>query len=232
MPERRSLLILGGTGEAAALAAALAGEPSIRVITSLAGRTRNRAPLPGELRIGGFGGPAGLARYLRDHRIEALIDATHPYAQQISENAVQAAAAAQVPLLRLARPAWSEQPGDRWLHAADTPAAARFDGIWFLVRLVEAPRHPLPLASHEMLLARGPFDTADELAFLEERRIEAIVTKNSGGKATYGKLAAARQLALTVIMIARPPAPICTTVACATVESVEEAIVWAKKVLA
>jgi precorrin-6A/cobalt-precorrin-6A reductase len=250
MPEPRSLLILGGTGEAARLAAALAEVQGIHTITSLAGRTSNRAPLPGELRVGGFGGPQGLAGYLNDHRIAALIDATHPYAQRMSANALRASAATGVPLLRLDRPAWEERSGDRWLHAADAAAAARLlpelassvllttghkeieafaglEEIWFLVRLVEAPAQPLPLARHELLLARGPFTEAEEVALLENRGIGAIVTKNSGGDATYGKLAAARRMALPVVMIARPAAPPCTTV-----ESVEEALAWAEKTLA
>ena len=242
MPE--PLLILGGTGEAVRLAAALTEMPGLEITTSLAGRTHGRAPVAGELRVGGFGGPEGLARYLRDQHIAAVIDATHPYAQRISENARSAATTTGVPLLRLTRPAWEERPGDRWLEAADAPAAASLlpglaervllttghkeiaafaglEEIWFLVRLIEPPTDPLPLARHEILLARGPFVEEEERDLFRARRIGALVTKNSGGAATHAKLAAARALALPVVMIARPPA-----LPGPAVESVEAALAW------
>jgi precorrin-6A/cobalt-precorrin-6A reductase len=250
MPEPRPILILGGTGEALRLAAALAQIPGLHTITSLAGRTSRPPPIAGALRVGGFGGPEGLARYLRDSRVAAVIDATHPYAQRISENAMAASAATDVPLLRFTRPAWEEQPGDRWLQVTDAPAAAHvlpslakrvllttghkeieafagLDGIWFLVRLIETPADPLPLTRHEVLLARGPFEEHEERALFQDRRIGALVTKNSGGTATYAKLAAARRLALPVVMIDRPPALPGLTAA-----SVVEAVAWTREIFA
>ncbi len=247
MPEPRPILILGGTGEAARLAAALARIPGLHTITSLAGRTSPPSPIAGVLRVGGFGGPEGLARYLRDNQVAAVIDATHPYAQRISENALEASTATDVPLLRLTRPPWEEQPGDRWLQVADAPAAARLlpdladrvllttghkeieafaglDDIWFLVRVIEAPVDHLPLTRHEVLLARGPFEEHEERTLFRDRRIGALVTKNSGGKATYAKLAAARSLALPVVVIDRPP-----VLTGLTVTSIDEAVAWTRE---
>ena len=249
MPEASRLLILGGTREAADLAAALQERQDILAISSLAGRTSKPAPLPGHGRRGGFGGAEGLAHYLSQERIAAMIDATHPFAATISANAHLASGMAGVPLLRLERPPWQQEMGDRWLRVGSAEAAARtlkglarrvllttgakdleaFAGlqeIWFLVRLIERPREPLPISQYELLLARGPFSRVDEEALMRKWRIEALVTKNSGGEATIGKIVAARHLDLPVIMIERPLAPQSETVA-----SVEAVIEWLNRTL-
>lgn len=243
-PRPRRLLILGGTAEARALAEAAAADARLSVITSLAGRTQAPAALAGETRVGGFGGAEGLARYLAEAAIELVIDATHPFAAQISRNAAAACAAAGVPRLLLQRPPWRSQPGDRWTVVRDTGQAAdaladlghrvflalgrqdlaSFAAIadrWFLLRLVEPPSEPLPLAVGALVIARGPFAEAGEIALLKHHRIEALVSRNSGGSATYAKLAAARALDLPVVMIERPPPP-----PGATAESPEAALAW------
>ena len=243
-PER--LLILGGTAEGRALAAAAEARfgPSLTVISALAGRTRAPILPAGEVRIGGFGGADGLAAYLRDERIGLLIDATHPYATQISAQACEAAAQAGTERLVLVRPPWQPVPGDRWIDVATVeeaataipveakrvfltvgvrslaPFAAHPD-LWFLVRLVDEPAEPIPLARHRLICARGPFAEEDERALLEEHRIDCLVTRASGGEATAAKLAAARALGLPVVMVRRPPPP---PGPCAS--SVEEALTW------
>lgn len=246
MPRLR-LLILGGTTEGNALAQMLAERDDLEIVSSLAGRTQMPVLPPGTVRIGGFGGTEGLVQYLRAQEIRLVIDATHPYAAQISRNAAEAAAATALPLLRLERPPWRAEPQDNWIDvaslaeaAAESAAFARvflsvgsgdllpFAGIAqtrFLVRMIDLPREPLPLAVHDIVLARGPFAEAEERRLLETHAIEAVVTKNSGGAATYGKIAAARALALPVIMVARPlPAPAQRGVAIAA--SVEDALRW------
>lgn len=225
----RNLLILGGTTEAYALAGDLAGLPGVRVISSLAGRTGNPRLPPGEVRIGGFGGPEGLAAYLRSNQIDAVVDCTHPFAARMGWNATQACAAAAVPLLRLERPAWVRQDGDVWDEVADWPEAAALAGahasrvllavgrqelepfaglahVWFLIRSVERPDPMPPFAQADILLARGPFTLAGERDLLATRRIDTIVCKNSGGP-TDAKLAAARALGVRVVMKGRPPRP-------------------------
>ena len=231
------VLILGGTTEASAIANALAGHAVIRATLSLAGRTR--APVLPALpaRRGGFGGVEGLAAYLREHGVAALIDATHPFAAQISRHAVLAASIAGVPLLTVRRPEWVAQPGDRWTVVPDMPSAARsimagFDPAshatprrvfltigqqdlapftnvlaHYLIRSVEPPDPALLPPGARLIAARGPFREADELALLAREGIEVLITKNSGGSATAPKLAAARALGIPVIMVARPPVP-------------------------
>ena len=230
-PERPPrLLILGGTTEGRALAAAAAARfgPSLTVISALAGRTR--APLlpAGQVRIGGFGGTDGLASYLEDERIGLLVDATHPYATRISAQACAAAAQAGTRRLVLVRPPWRPVPGDRWIDVATVeeavgaippearrafltvgvralaPFASRAD-LWFLVRLVDEPAEPIPLPRHRLICARGPFAEEDERALLTGHRIDCLVTRASGGEATAAKLAAARALGLPVVMVRRPP---------------------------
>jgi precorrin-6A/cobalt-precorrin-6A reductase len=219
-------LILGGTTEAVRLAEACAGVPELKITTSLAGRTRTPTMPPGDVRIGGFGGAAGLADFLRAHGVDRLVDATHPFAARIGLNAAEACNAAGVPRLRLLRPLWQRQPGDRWTEAGSLAEAAgllpprgrvflsvggrdldAFAGLdhWFLVRSIEPPEHGL--AGAHWVFARGPFGLEDELALLREHAIEVLVTKASGGAATYAKLVAARQLGLPVIMVRRPPPP-------------------------
>jgi precorrin-6A/cobalt-precorrin-6A reductase len=224
------LLILGGTAEAAALAhAALArfGD-AIDVTTSLAGRTERPNPLPGRVRIGGFGGPAGLAAHLTEHEFDRLIDATHPFAAQISTAARLACETAGVPRLMLLRPPWRRHPRDRWIEVDDMAAAAVMvgrvgrrafltvgageiacfaaaDEVRFLVRLVDPPRRPLPLRCCRVIVGRGPFSLAEERCRLEDHAIDVLVCKASGGAATEAKIMAARELGLPVIMVRRPP---------------------------
>lgn len=238
------IVVLGGTAEARELANALHRE-GVRVVSSLAGRVaRPRLPA-GEVRLGGFGGPDALAAWLRDAGAAAVVDATHPFAQRISASAARACPAAGVPLLRLERPGWREQPGDRWHRVGDLEAAAALVGslgrrvlltsgrqglaafaavgrCWFLVRCVEPPAPPLP-ARHELLLDRGPYTLAGELALVDRHGIDVVVTKDSGGALTAAKLDAARERGLPVIVVARPPRP-----PVAAVGSVGEALAWAR----
>jgi precorrin-6A/cobalt-precorrin-6A reductase len=243
-----NLLILGGTGEAVQLAQAVTDRfPGLPVVNSLAGRTSNPIRPPGEVRVGGFGGTEGLARYLVENRVSLLINATHPYAVEISRNALEARNGANLPLLRLLRPAWRKEEADIWINTASAEAGApicRSTGrkiflslgtkdiaaftslpqCRFLVRMVDAPREPLPLQRYEVIAARGPFSLADERHLLMEHGIDLIVTKNSGGTATYAKIAAARELRIPVVMIDRPA--IAEDPRCETVKSVEESLAW------
>ncbi len=223
------VLILGGTGEATALAHALAGDARFEATLSLAGRTRSPVTPPIPYRIGGFGGVAGLAAYLGGERIAALIDATHPFAAQMSRHAVLAAELARVPLLRISRSPWQATPDDHWTVVPDMAAAAEalvgtprrvFLTIgqkdlaafaaapWhdYLVRSVDPPDPAALPPRATVIVARGPFEREAERTLLRQHRIEVVVTKNSGGSATVGKLIAARTLGLPVIMVERPPA--------------------------
>ena len=224
------LLLLGGTTESAALARALAGRAGIELTSSLAGRTSQPAAVPGPVRVGGFGGAAGLIAHLRGEGIAGIIDAAHPFAAQISAHAVAAARATDLPLLRLERAPWRRQPGDRWVDVASIAEAATvaphygrrafltvgsgelasFGGqatMRYLVRLIERPTAPLPLADTKIVIGRGPFTLAGEEKLLRQHAIELIIAKNSGGDATYAKIAAARALGLPVIMVRRPAKP-------------------------
>ena len=241
------VLILGGTAEARALAATL-HDDGVPVVSSLAGRVaRPRLPV-GETRIGGFGGPDGLAAWLREHAIGAVVDATHPFAQRISDSAAQAAAATGTPLLRLERPGWTAGAGDRWTWVDNLAGAAReleacgarrafltsgrqglaafagLDALWFLIRCVDPPAPPLP-RHHEVVLDRGPYTVDGERTLLTGHRIDALVTKDSGGAHTAAKLTAARELGLPVIVVRRPPRPAGEG---AAVASVADAAAWAR----
>lgn len=223
-PRAMKILILGGTAEARELANRLV-ELGHAVTSSLAGRTQNPTLPTGAVRLGGFGGASGLADYLGSEGIERLVDATHPYAGTMSANAVAAAAASGVPLVRYMRPGWDQPEGADWTHvttateaAAALPAGARvllttghtglaeFVGrsdCCLLVRLIEAPAMTMP--PHARLLQdRPPYDLAAETALLEREKITHLVTKNSGGRQTMAKLEAAQQMDVKVIMIARP----------------------------
>lgn len=222
------ILILGGTTEASSLVRALSGDERFAPILSLAGRTRNPVLPPIPFRIGGFGGADGLARYMREEQIEALIDATHPFAAKISANAVLAARAAGLPLLAVRRPEWAPGPQDHWTMLPDLSAAAVALGTsprhvlltvgrlelgpfrdhpWhrYVVRSVDAPEEALLPPGCIVIAARGPFDAMDERRLLLEHKIDVVVTKNSGGTATSAKLAAAREIGIEVIMVRRPP---------------------------
>jgi precorrin-6A/cobalt-precorrin-6A reductase len=241
------LLILGGSGEAADLTRALAGDARFDVTLSLAGRTADPALLPGALRRGGFGGAEGLARVLTEESFDLLIDATHPFAVQMKANAIEAARAADVKLLAIRRPAWLPRDGDRWIMVVSIEAAALAIGEeprrvflttgrmelapfrqapqhLYIVRSVEAPS-PQELPPHvELVTARGPFKLADEKSLLQAHAIEVIVTKNSGGTGAAAKLEAARALSLPVIMVERPALP-----EAPSVETVAEALDWLER---
>ena len=229
MPARRErLLVLGGTAEAAALVRRLARErPDLEIVVSFAGRLRDLPELPARTRIGGFGGAEGLARYLREAGIDRVVDATHPFAAQISAHAEVACAEAGVPLERLERPMWRRRPGDRWLWADDMAMAARLawrlgrrilltvgtreleafaarGGPFYVVRQVEPPRRRLPFPRHAVVVGRGPFSVADETALLRRFAVDLVVSKASGGGATEAKIVAARRLGIPVLLVRRP----------------------------
>ncbi|MFD1327726.1 cobalt-precorrin-6A reductase [Mycoplana ramosa] len=224
--DKRRILILGGTTEARELASRLSRRADLDVTLSLAGRTIDPAPQPVPVRTGGFGGAAGLADYLAAHGIDLLVDATHPFARQISANAEQAADQAGTPLIRLERTGWQPVAGDRWTRAATLEEAVgalgpqprrvflaigRQEAFHFnaapqhhyLVRSVDPVDPPLTVPSVDYILARGPFAVDDEIALLRDHRIEVVLSKNSGGEATYAKIAAARALGLPVILVDR-----------------------------
>jgi len=222
------ILILGGTTEARQLGERLGARDGLAVTMSLAGRTANPVAQPVPVRSGGFGGADGLAQHLRDHAVDLLVDATHPFAARISANAVAASRTAGVRLLVLRRPAWQATEGDRWTLVDTIPAAVKALGEaprrvfvtlgrqelqplerapqhFYLIRSVDPvlPRPDLPDAA--FLLDRGPFELESEIALLRSHGIDAIVSKNSGGDAAYAKIAAARRLGLPVILVRRPP---------------------------
>ncbi|WP_267435229.1 cobalt-precorrin-6A reductase [Sphingomonas sp. GM_Shp_1] len=225
----RHILLLGGTTEASALATALAARGE-RAVLSYAGRTDHPRAQAIPMRVGGFGGVEGLADYLTREGVTHLVDATHPFAARISANAIAAAELAGVPLLALTRPAWEQGPGDRWIHVADTMEAVAVLGAepkrvflalgrqtigdfayaaqhFYLLRFVDAAQPPA-LPHHHLVVDRGPFTLAGELALLREQRIAVIVAKNAGGAGARAKLDAARELGLPVVMIDRPFIPL------------------------
>jgi len=245
-PHSARVLVLGGTAEARALARNLITRYGavLDVVTSLAGCTELPAQLPGRVRRGGFGGASGLKDYLEVERFRLVVDATHPFAARISANACAACDAARVPRLVLTRPQWIRQPNDLWHEVADSIEAAQLlprlghrvflttgarglapfailADTWFLVRLVEEPRDPLPFEYCDMVIGRGPFTIDDELALMRKHGIDVLVSKLSGGTATVAKLDAARALSLPVVMLKRPE-----MVAGSCVTSVDEAMHW------
>jgi precorrin-6A/cobalt-precorrin-6A reductase len=238
------VLILGGTTEARLLAERLATRRDLDITLSLAGRTGNPVPHPVPIRVGGFGGAEGLAAYLVSERIARLIDATHPYAAQMSHNAAGAAALANVPLLALRRAPWTRVAGDRWTEVADTAQAARTLGDtprrvflalgrneiaafetapqhFYLVRSVDPVDPPLALPRAAYIQARGPFKEDDDRALLTAHAIDTVVSKNSGGSAAYGKIAAARALGAEVVLLRRPALP-----DVAAVTRIDDAAAW------
>jgi precorrin-6A/cobalt-precorrin-6A reductase len=226
----KRVLILGGTGDAAELAAKLSLVNGVEVITSLAGRTRQPSIPMGIVRVGGFGGADGLVAYLREHQIHLLVDATHPFAAQISLYAAVAAQAANIPHLMLVRPAWDRVAGDDWIEVESIAAAANaipnwatrvfltigrqelaaFADLtyhWFLMRMIDSPASDAVVPPGKVLCDRGPFILENESTLLRQYRIQAIVTKNSGGNATYAKIMAARELKIPIVIVQRPATP-------------------------
>jgi precorrin-6A/cobalt-precorrin-6A reductase len=245
---RMRILILGGTTEASALAGLLVGRSEFSPLLSMAGRTSDPRPLPIPTRIGGFGGLEGLARFLVQERIEAVIDATHPFAAVMSRTAAEACMKARVPLLALRRPPWTAQEGDRWIEVSSMEEAVRALGHeprrvfltvgrlelptfaaarqhTYLVRTIEPIGEALPVPNVIAIQDRAPFHEAAEQALMERERVDAVVTKNSGGAATYPKIAAARALGLPVIIVARPEKPRDVE----EVASAEAAIKWLER---
>jgi precorrin-6A/cobalt-precorrin-6A reductase len=241
------LLILGGTAEAAELAARLAGDDRLETVTSLAGLTRLPNVGAGRIRRGGFGGPDGLAAFLKAERYDALIDATHPFATRIAASAAEAAAAAAVPRVKLLRPPFERTADDKFMPVADmkaaaaalpqgarvflaagrreiAPFAARRD-LWCLIRMIEPPAAGEELPAGEVILGRPPTDPEAEVALLQKHRIGWIVSKDSGGRAA-AKIVAARRLGLPVALVERPKPP-----AGPTVESVDQTLAWIEKTL-
>jgi precorrin-6A/cobalt-precorrin-6A reductase len=238
------VLLLGGTGEARELAGLLAGA-GVDVVSSLAGRTADARVPVGEVRVGGFGGAGGLAGWLREHPVDAVIDATHPFAANITANAFAATCEVGTPLLVLRRPGWTPEPDANWHWAETASGAAELlpglgtrafltvgrqgldafagTGLWTLARCVDPPE-PRPTWC-TLLLARGPFTLADEETILRDYGIDVLVTKDSGGPATSAKLTAARQLAIPVVMIRRPPLPT-GPAGVEVVETVAGAVQW------
>ncbi len=242
------ILILGGTTEASALAARLAGRSDFSPLLSMAGRTSDPRPLPIPTRIGGFGGVAGFAGFLRQEGIEAVIDATHPFAAVMSHNAAEACRQAHVPLVALRRPAWVPQDDDRWIEVASMGEAVRALGEaprrvfltvgrlelasfaaapqhTYLVRTIEPIGDALPVPNVVAIRDRAPFDEMAERMLMERERVDVVVTKNSGGAATYPKIAAARVLGLPVVVVARPEKPSGVEV----VASAEAALDWLER---
>lgn len=243
----RTVLVLGGTGEARELAAALddgAAGDGVRVISTLAGRVANPRLPRGRVRVGGFGGPGGLAAYLREQQVAAVVDATHPFAERMSWSAFEACAAAGTELLRLERPPFARDPAIDWREvrslkqaAGLLPAAGRrvflttgrqglgaFQEVadaFFLVRCVDPPDRVALPPDHEVLLDRGPYDVAGELALIDHHSLDVLVTKDSGGEMTRAKLTAAGDRGLPVVVVARPPRPDAPVVS-----SVEQALTW------
>lgn len=237
---KKRLLILGGTTEAKELAEKAAKLPDLEVISSLAGRTRQAINPAGIVRVGGFGGEEGLTQYLQEHSIDLLVDATHPFAAQISWNAAAAADRVSIPRLVISRPAWKPEPN--WIKVESNEAAAailpdlaqrifltigrqelaafaHLQQLWFLMRVIDPPTGLIPPG--EVLLARAPFTVEQERSWIQNYQIEAIVSKNSGGDATAAKLIAAREFDLPIVMVQRPAMP-----SGESVSEVQDALLW------
>jgi precorrin-6A/cobalt-precorrin-6A reductase len=246
---RKRILILGGTTEARELGRELADRDDVEVTLSLAGRTASPLAQPVPVRRGGFGGIAGLANYMRDHDISAMIDATHPFASTMSAHALSAAAQTNTPMIALCRAPWHSIAGDRWVEVQSAREAVDALGVKprhvflalgrqelapfasapqhrYLIRSVDPVEPPLEVPSAQYILARGPFDEDEERALLLAQASDVVVAKNSGGLATYGKIAAARMIGIPVILVQRPPATAAPQAA-----SVGEAVAWLDHVL-
>lgn len=240
-----TVLLLGGTAEASALARLLARDRRFATTLSYAGRTSRPLPQPVPVRSGGFGGIDGLVDHIQARQIDLLVDATHPFAAQMSRHAAAAATRTGIPLLALRRPPWTPVTGDRWIEVADLPAAItalgpeplrvfltigrkdlgtlpRTPAHHYLVRSVDPPDPGLLSADAKVITAMGPFALADELWLMREQAIQAVVSKNAGG--SDAKLTAARMLGLPVMMIARPAVPEVPAAATA-----QEALAWLER---
>ncbi|MEM1172328.1 MAG: cobalt-precorrin-6A reductase [Cyanobacteria bacterium P01_H01_bin.35] len=242
--KHKRVLILGGMGDSLKLTALASTIPGLEVINSIAGCTRQPLVTSTYTRIGGFGGVSGLRNYLREQKIDFLIDATHPFASQISWNAAIATSKLNIPRLMLVRPAWKKTEGDRWLEVESNKAAARvlpnlaqriflsigrqelvsyahLKNLWFLMRMIEPPQPQTPVPPGKILTERGPFSLEEERSLLQKYEIETVVSKNSGGDATYSKIIAARELGIPLVMIQRPSLP-----EGEQVSDVESAVSW------
>jgi precorrin-6A/cobalt-precorrin-6A reductase len=240
------ILILGGTTEARLLGERLAKRSGLDVTLSLAGRTATPVPHAVPVRVGGFGGAVGLADYLTAERVDALIDATHPYAATISDNAAAAARQTGIAFIALRRPPWVKTAGDRWIEVDDVRGAVNAIGeksrsVFValgrneLTPFVSVPQHrylfrsvdpidpplPLPLPHVTYVTARGPFSETHDRDLMTAHRIDVVIAKNSGGDAAYGKIAAARALGVDVILLRRRLAQESPAVA-----TIEDAVAW------
>ena len=244
---RHRLLLLGGTGEALSLAEQLQDVAEVETISSLAGRTRKPVLPPGTVRVGGFGGIGGLVEYLTGNKITLLVNATHPYAAEMSLNALRAHQVTGVPMLRFIRPEWIRDPVDVWIRTPHIAAAAdvcrwygkqilltigsqevahfsKVETARFFLRLVDSPVTAVPLRDYKLIEARGPFNLNDERRLMLENGIDLIVSKNSGGSATYAKILASRELSIPVVMIDRPE--IARRTGSDTAHTLDEAMEW------
>ncbi len=239
-----TLLLLAGTQEAREIAEALATNKRWRVIASLAGATQAPAELPSDMRRGGFGGVDGMVEALQWDNVRAVIDATHPFAEQISANAAAACAELGLPRVLVRRPEWAPEAGDDWRKQPDLAAAAdalplfaraflatgrqslthfkhRKD-VWFLARAIDAQPGKFPLPRGDYTIGKPPFPVGHEVTLMRDYRITHLVAKNSGGAVGIAKFRAARELGLPVLMVERPAPP-----RGAIVETATEALDWA-----
>lgn len=230
MVEIKKLLILGGTQESRELAAKASLIPKLRVIVSLAGKTSQPVTVSADTITGGFGGVNGLIAYLRQQKIDFVIDATHPFAAQISQQAAIATQIVGIPQAMLIRSQWSKTSADHWIEVDNISDAvailpqvgkriflsigrqdihlfASLQHLWFLMRMIELPSSEIHLPPGQIIQQRGPFTLEAEINQLREYDIDAIVSKNSGGNATQAKLIAAQQLQIPIVMVKRPPLP-------------------------
>ncbi len=245
----KKILILGGTGEAAELAQRLTAEisDSTEIITSLAGRTKNPAALPGRVERGGFGGIQGLKTFIETEGIDLLIDATHPFAEVISNNGYVACADTNTRRMALVRPEWSLPPDAKWFEVDDFSAASAavdatskrcfltigirglesfsaLKGVWFLTRLIEQPTKPLPLTNCKTIIARPPHTMESERQLINDHQIDCLVSKHAGGPATEAKILAALDANISIILIRRPK-----QLSGNWTESIEDCIAWIKE---
>lgn len=235
-----TLLILGGSGEGREIAKRLAGQDAV---ISLAGATRAPRSQALPTRIGGFGGAEGFAAYLQEAGISAVLDATHPYADRITQRTAEICARIGLPYLQVLRPPWQPEAGDNWTEIAQEEDAAKhitqgatvflgtgrqtlerfanLEGCNVICRQIDPPTRPFPFKGGRFLVGRPPFSVADEVALFRDLGVDWLIVKNAGGAPSRTKLTAARQLGFPVLMIARPPQG-----DWAIVHSVDEALAW------